>query len=407
MADDSKLGPYRKVYVKLWSDDVFIRLSSEGKLAYLFFLTGPPTTSLPGLMRAGYHDLAQLRFNPDGDLSVDAVQRSAFLELVNAGLIEADDEFGLLVWLPKALKYNPPSSESNIIGWRSAIINLPKCRLLTTALQALSDELWQMRDSFGSTFDTLVSDCFGGKVPWLTQAQRGASAVPLPVPPSVPVPVHQVVPLAVPQTSPLGVPPGVPQALPPTSVISDQLTENRKTRTKTSSSRKRDGVPIPKTVNDQRFELFWLTEWPKTRRKNKPKAKAEWDRLQVDEALYAQMVAAVRVQRESADWLKSDGAYIPHLERWLKHRRFEDDLAGYKPPVPTSAALTRDEAVRSANEAVFQSRHGRSSAEVLDDLRARGIPAEKGGENPPTGLGADENRARGFLEDGGYPVTED
>lgn len=116
------------------------------------------------------------------------------------------------------------------------------------------------------------------------------------------------------------------------------------------------GLVVAKTPNDQRFELFWSLHWPKTRRVGKKNAKREWDKLGVDDALFDKMAAALAVMSASTSWTKEGGHYIPHPERWLKNRRFDDDLAAY-----------RVGSVEDANQALMDERYGQDPAKALDD----------------------------------------
>jgi hypothetical protein len=49
-----------------------------------------------------------------------------------------------------------------------------------------------------------------------------------------------------------------------------------------------------------------------------------WQRLKPDEALTAQMLAAIVIQRTSRAWTKDGGDYIPHPKTWLHQGRWED-----------------------------------------------------------------------------------
>lgn len=49
-------------------------------------------------------------------------------------------------------------------------------------------------------------------------------------------------------------------------------------------------------------------------------------KLNVDEELLALMVTAIGRQRQSKDWIKDSGQYIPHPATWLNGRRWEDEF---------------------------------------------------------------------------------
>lgn len=57
------------------------------------------------------------------------------------------------------------------------------------------------------------------------------------------------------------------------------------------------------------------------------KAAIAWRQIRPDADLRATIIAAVLRQRDSEDWLRDGGRYIPHAATWLRGRRWEDDLA--------------------------------------------------------------------------------
>ena len=74
---------------------------------------------------------------------------------------------------------------------------------------------------------------------------------------------------------------------------------------------------------DEGFRGFWQA-YP--RRVGKGEAMAEWARLRPDGALQAAVLAAVAQHKGSAQWAQEGGRYIPAPARWLRERRWEDEL---------------------------------------------------------------------------------
>lgn len=70
------------------------------------------------------------------------------------------------------------------------------------------------------------------------------------------------------------------------------------------------------------FDALWA-EYPKKR--DKDQAARAFAKLRPDEALQALLIAAVRQQRDSAEWAKENGRFVPHLSTWLSRRRWEDE----------------------------------------------------------------------------------
>lgn len=74
-------------------------------------------------------------------------------------------------------------------------------------------------------------------------------------------------------------------------------------------------------VADTLFDAFWAA-YPK--KKAKDAAKKEWDKRRPDHALLDTMLAALRVQARSDDWIRDGGRFIPHPSTWLHQARWTD-----------------------------------------------------------------------------------
>ena len=72
------------------------------------------------------------------------------------------------------------------------------------------------------------------------------------------------------------------------------------------------------------FDRFWQAYPRKTA---KPQAAKAFARLRPDEPLLLRMLAALALQRQSAQWQRDDGQFIPHPSTWLNGRRWEDEGA--------------------------------------------------------------------------------
>ena len=73
------------------------------------------------------------------------------------------------------------------------------------------------------------------------------------------------------------------------------------------------------------FASFWDV-YPK--KKSKGQAEAAFDKIKPDDELLQTILKAVEGARESADWLKSEGQFIPHPATWLNARGWEDGDCG-------------------------------------------------------------------------------
>lgn len=70
------------------------------------------------------------------------------------------------------------------------------------------------------------------------------------------------------------------------------------------------------------FDEFWAV-YPN--KKDKSKARELWQKLDPDEALKKQIIAAVKQQAKSDKWTKDGGQFVPYPSTWLRRRRWEDE----------------------------------------------------------------------------------
>ena len=92
---------------------------------------------------------------------------------------------------------------------------------------------------------------------------------------------------------------------------------------------------------ERAFEAFWA-EYPN--RSKRHDSRNVWMRLKPDEALQARIIAGVRAAKSSQQWQKEGGRYIPSAERYLRERRWEDEL----PPPRGMIASNLDTAAMDA-----------------------------------------------------------
>lgn len=124
---------YRKVSVSMWGDEKFRKLSRlepTGQALWVFLMTGPHTTALPGLFRAGEPALADELGWPIREF------RRLFEEVARLGMAKADWD-AKLVWLPHAMAHNEPDNPNTLKHWSGAWDVLPECPLKREAFAAL------------------------------------------------------------------------------------------------------------------------------------------------------------------------------------------------------------------------------------------------------------------------------
>lgn len=99
----------------------------------------------------------------------------------------------------------------------------------------------------------------------------------------------------------------------------EPLTINQEPETNTQEGACATGV----AVVDDLFDSFWA-EYPK--KVGKDDARKSWKKRKVDQTLADQMIAAVRLQRESQQWKRDGGQYIPNPSTWINQGRWQDEV---------------------------------------------------------------------------------
>jgi hypothetical protein len=142
------LGRWRKVFVRTWGDEKFRRLSRPAPSAqflWVYLLTNPSTNSIPGLFRIGEAQLAD-----ELGWSMEPF-RERFRELFREGMAKADWSAHVL-WIPKAIEWNPPDNPNVVKGWLGALDEIPECALKTEAFHGLAGYLEGLGEPFVEPF---------------------------------------------------------------------------------------------------------------------------------------------------------------------------------------------------------------------------------------------------------------
>jgi hypothetical protein len=152
---------YRKIHCKMWGDEWFLGLSQPQPCAaslWIWLLTGPLTEIVPGLIRAGEATMAEAI-----GWDLDAL-RDALREVVGNDVDNARVEYSQkdkLLWIPKAIEYNPPPSPNHAKQWGSFIRDFVKeCPLREKAIKNIGDFM----DALGNAFPDALRDGLGNGV---------------------------------------------------------------------------------------------------------------------------------------------------------------------------------------------------------------------------------------------------
>lgn len=84
----------------------------------------------------------------------------------------------------------------------------------------------------------------------------------------------------------------------------------------------KDKKKVTDKANDILFTRFWAA-YPKKR--DKAKAAKAFDKLNPDEQLLAEILAALDWQTQTPDWQKNSGQFVPYAATYLNGRRWEDE----------------------------------------------------------------------------------
>jgi hypothetical protein len=98
--------------------------------------------------------------------------------------------------------------------------------------------------------------------------------------------------------------------------VDDQASTSASTR---EEKRREDKPPSPHL---ERFGEFW-TGYP--RKDSKADAMKAFVKLKADDELFASIIAGLERAKESEQWTKDDGKFIPYAATWLNKRRWEDE----------------------------------------------------------------------------------
>lgn len=140
---------YRRVSISMWGDTKFSCLSPlppSGQSLWLYLLTGPHTSIVPGVFVAGRAAMAEALGWDQRDFD------AAMKELLDADM--AFHEPRARLWfLPKAIQHNAPASPNVVRSWRGPLAVIPECELRNRILRELRQALAAASDAWVRSFD--------------------------------------------------------------------------------------------------------------------------------------------------------------------------------------------------------------------------------------------------------------
>lgn len=144
----STTGPYRKVALCMWQDRRFRALSPappSGQTLWIALIAGEHTTLIPGLSRVGEHGLAE-------SLGWDIrAFRAMWTEVALLGMAKAEWA-ARVVWVPNAIRYNPPENPNVVKSWARVWSEIPECSLKDSAAEVLLAHMRSRGEGFVQAF---------------------------------------------------------------------------------------------------------------------------------------------------------------------------------------------------------------------------------------------------------------
>lgn len=93
--------------------------------------------------------------------------------------------------------------------------------------------------------------------------------------------------------------------------LQDAIPEERRDRGETEAQ-----------AQDDNFETFWKA-YPK--KAAKAVALQEWKKAKIN-GEFDSLLTVLELQKASPDWLQENGKYIPHPAKWIKNKRWQDEI---------------------------------------------------------------------------------
>jgi hypothetical protein len=148
------MSRYRKIHVKMWTSPDFLALSApkpSAQTLFVYLLTGPHTTAIPGLFQAGKAQMAEALGWPQR-----AFDR-CWSEIESRDMARADWS-ARLVYLPGALAHNAPRNPNEVRSWREQWALLPRGVLLSRAEAAFAAFIATMGPSFAEAWANVTGN---------------------------------------------------------------------------------------------------------------------------------------------------------------------------------------------------------------------------------------------------------
>jgi len=150
-------GIYRKIYTRIWHDEVFKELSTDARLLFLYFLVCPHG-HLAGIFVLPFGYAVE-----DLDWEYDRI-RKAWQEVESKELILYDPGSKVIL-IPNFLKYNPFENRNTVTSAIRHVSSLPNSRLIGSwcemAKMNLRGKMSELVPGMIGEFEVIFSERFG------------------------------------------------------------------------------------------------------------------------------------------------------------------------------------------------------------------------------------------------------
>lgn len=214
---------YSRVNRRLWGDRRFRALSAPPPNArdlWLYLLTCPTTSPIPGVLPLRVSTIAE-------DLGWASTHVLGLWHELE-GMAVLDAESGL-VWLPKAVRHDPPQGPNHVKGWARFWPELPESSLLGEVRSGVASELRQLSEGLSELFLSLVPSSSEPLPEASEEALPDPSPIPTPTPTPTPTP-NKIVESGGDEPDPWGLaPPQAPSRARETADRADRETRGNRT----------------------------------------------------------------------------------------------------------------------------------------------------------------------------------
>lgn len=144
-----------------------------------------------------------------------------------------------------------------------------------------------------------------------------------------------------------------------------------------SSARSRSDLDLDLKTLEQPFETFW-SAYPKKR--NIEQARKAWKKLNADSELQQTIILAVEKAKQTEDWRKEKGQYVPYPSTWINAKGWLDEYDVSVTPIKSKSTGKLARAAQAMEE--YHAEKNTSGTTLQDAGASIGLFTGSGGATP-------------------------